>query len=105
MDRLAAAIARVKDGTSLYWAFWDPAETAADHQVEIRLDLPAGAIAKFEPPPGWHVHEARPDGSVFLRRSHRISRETVAEMLIEALHLAASNGGRFHSWAHGDPLA
>ena len=105
MDRLAAAIARVKDDTSLYWAFWDPADPAADQQVEIRLDLPDGGTAKLEPPPGWHIHEARPDGSVFLRRRQRMSREAVAEMLIEALHLAASNGGRFHSWAHGEALA
>lgn len=104
MDRLAAAIARVKDGTSLYWDFWDPAGPAADHQVEIRVDLHDGETARFEPPPGWHIREARSDGSVFLRRAQPVSREAVAEMLIEALHLAASNGAKFHSWAHGETL-
>jgi hypothetical protein len=105
MDRLAAAIDAVNDGTSLYWAFWESADPAGDQQVEIRLDLSDGATAKFEPPPGWRIHEVRSDGSVFLRRRQPMSREAVAGMLVEALRLAAANGARFHSWAHGENLA
>jgi hypothetical protein len=104
MDRLEESIRRVRDRTSLYWAFHDPADGLDEQEVEVRLDLPAEVARRFEAPPGWRVQEIKWGQAVFMRRCQRVSETEVEEMLIEVLRLAASSSGTFHSWAHQPSL-
>ncbi|MGZ8284340.1 MAG: hypothetical protein ACXW27_07480 [Allosphingosinicella sp.] len=102
VDRLEEAIRRVRDRTSLYWAFHDPAEAgAAAQDVEVRLDLPLDGARRFEAPPGWRVREIKWGRAVFMRRRQRVSEAEVEEMLVEMLRLAHAQSGQLHSWTCG----
>ncbi len=106
LDRLEEAIRRVRDRSSLYWAFYRAEEEPdGDQEVEIRLDLPTGAAGLFEAPPGWRIHEITSSRALFMRRRQPLSEVGVEEMLIEMLRLAEASSATFHSWAHGSDLA
>jgi hypothetical protein len=106
VDRLEEAIRRVRDRSSLYWAFHDPADSGAgEREVEVRLDLPADEAQRFEAPPGWRVKEIKWGRAFFLRRRQGVSEAEVEEMLIEMLRLAEASSATFHSWAQDSDLA
>lgn len=96
--RLEEAIRRVRDRTSIYWAFHDPADGSDEQEVEVRLDLPGGTAQRFEAPPGWRLSEMKWGRSVFIRRRQGISEAEIEEMLVGMLRLAAASSGTFHSW-------
>lgn len=99
------AIAEVRDGTSLYWAFYEPpAGGQGEGQVEDRFNAMPAAVSAFVPPRGWAVDRIQWGDTLFLRRRQSLDRGAIEEMLIEALRFAASQELGFHSWLHGPGL-
>jgi hypothetical protein len=105
MGRLETAIAKVRDGSSLCWAFYEPEHPHREIElVEVRLN------ARPEP---WQASSPPPDGpspvcnwgdTLFLRRRQPLERSTVEAMLVEVLQIAAPNGMQLHSWLHDQAI-
>lgn len=106
MSSLRKAIGAVRDGTSLYWAFYRPEDAQAEAEaeaevVEVRLNATPQSVGSFTPSSGWVVDRVQWGDTLFLRREQSLERNAVEEMLVEALQLANANGMTLHSWLHG----
>ena len=102
MSNLHDAVAKVRDGSSLYWGFYHLEDRQADSAlVEVRLNATPEIIASFVAPGGWEVERVRWSDTLFLRRHQSLEPEAVEAMLIELLELAAAKGMQLHSWLHG----
>jgi hypothetical protein len=105
MSRLQQAIAKVRDGSSLYWGSYCPEDRQEDPEmVEARLNATPEIVADFVTPEGWTLERVQWGDTLFLRRRQSLEHEAVEAMLIELLELAAARGMRFHSWIHGTDL-
>ena len=105
MSALQNAIAAVRDGSSLYWAFYDPDESRSNPElVEARLNATPEIIAQFTPSQGWSVKRIQWGDTLFLRRHQSLERGAIETMLIELLELAAREGMQLHSWVHGSMI-
>jgi hypothetical protein len=103
MSSVHEAIARVRDGSSLYWGFYQPDERQRDPElVEVRLNATPEAVAAFVAPQGWELERVQWGDTLFLRRHQSLERDAVEAMLIEMLEFAHASGMRLHSWLHGD---
>lgn len=90
MSNLRDAVAKVRDGSSLYWAFYHPEDRQADPEiVEVRLNATPEIVADFVAPEGWQVERIQWGDTLFLRRHQSLESEAVEAMLIELLELAA----------------
>ncbi|MGV3457155.1 hypothetical protein [Sphingomonas sp.] len=105
MTRLDDSIQSIRDGTSLYWAFYDLDHVTGEELVEVRFDGMADSDPTFIAPPGWQIDRIERDSVIFVRRYQAVSRDAVAIMLEEMLQHAATHRYRFHSWLHGSALA
>ena len=102
MSRLDHAVAQVRDGTSLYWAFYDPQDADGDRsEVEVRLNGTKESVSNFIAPEGWQIHRVEEGDTLYLRREQPLDRAAVEDMLIRMLDLAAANRMQLHSWLHG----
>lgn len=102
MSSLKEAIGAVRDGSSLYWAFYRPEDAQAEADVvEVRLNATPESLARFLPTNGWVVNRVQWGDTLFLRREQSLERQPVEDMLVEVLGLAAENEMRLHSWLHG----
>jgi hypothetical protein len=102
MSNLHDAVANVRDGSSLYWAFYHPEDRQADPElIEVRLNATPEIVGAFVAPEGWQVERVRWGDTLFLRRHQSLEPEAVEAMLIELLELAAAKGMHLHSWLHG----
>ena len=105
MSNLHDALAKVRDGSSIYWAFYGPDDRQCDLElVEVRLNATPEIIAGFVPPGAWQVERIQWGDTLFLRRHQSLEREAVEAMLIELLELAAAKGMQLHSWVHGSMM-
>ncbi|QDX27125.1 hypothetical protein FPZ54_14680 [Sphingomonas suaedae] len=100
MNRIDDAIQSVREGTSLYWAFYDPGQMF----VEVRFDAEADSSPTFIAPPGWQIDRIEQNGVMYVRRYQPIGRAAIELMLEEMLQHAGTYRYRFHSWLHGDGL-
>jgi len=102
MSSLQEAIGAVRDGSSLYWAFYraETAKAEAD-VVEVRLNGTPESVASFALPSGWVVNRVQWRDTLFLRREQSLERQPVEDMLVEVLASADANGMRLHSWLYG----
>ena len=99
------AVAKVRDGSSLYWAFYHPESGRADPDlVAVRLNATPDIVASFIAPDGWQVKRVQWGDTLFLRRHQSLEPEAVEAMLVEVLELAAARGLQLHSWLHGPNL-
>jgi hypothetical protein len=102
MSSLHEAIGAVRDGSSLYWAFYHPEDAQAEVGiVEVRLNATPESVAIFTPSNRWAVNRVQWGDTLFLRREQSLERESVEDMIVEVLELAAANGMTLHSWLHG----
>ena len=102
MSNLHDAVAKVRDGSSIYWTFYWPEDQQADPElVEARLNATPESLASFVAPQGWQIERVQWGDTLFLRRHQSLEREAVEAMLVELLELAASEGMQLHSWLHG----
>jgi hypothetical protein len=102
MSSLQQAVAKVRDGSSVYWTFYDPERRQKGPElVEVRLNATPEIVTSFVPPEGWEVERVQWGDTLFLRRHQSLEREAVEAMLVELLELAAANGMQLHSWLHG----
>ena len=101
MSSLQEAIANVRDGSSLYWAFYHPEDWRDPELVEARLNATPETVASFVAPDGWELERVQWGDTLFIRRQQSLEREAVEAMLIELLELANARGMRLHSWLHG----
>lgn len=86
MSSLQEAIANVRDGSSLYWAFYHPDDRQNDPEfVEARLDASPDIVASFVAPDGWKLERVQWGDTLFLSRRQSLAREAVEAMLIELL--------------------
>lgn len=105
MSSLQEAIANVRDGSSLYWIFYDPEDRQNDPElVEARLNATPAIVASFVAPDGWELERVECGDTLFIRRQQSLERGAVEAMLIELLELANSQGLRLHSWLHGSNI-
>lgn len=105
MSSLQEAIGAVRDGSSLYWAFYHSEDGQPEGEVvEVRLNATPESIASFTPSSGWVVDRVQWGDTLFLRREQSLERNAVEQMLVEVLELADANGMRLHSWLHGPDL-
>jgi hypothetical protein len=105
MSSLREAVANVRDGSSLYWAFYHPEDRQKDPElVEVRLDATPEIVASFVAPDGWELERVQWGDTLFIRRHQSLEREAVEAMLIELLELANEQGMRLHSWLHGSNI-
>ena len=90
----------------MVWVFRSSAglDRREAHEVEIRLDLPPEQLAQVVDFPGWRVAEKHDDGTLFLRREQPLTNAALRLLFREALVLAHTRGGRFHSWMHKPDL-
>jgi len=105
MTNLDNAIARVKDGSSLYWMFYHPDDVQEYEIVEVRFNGHEGLVNKFIPPIGWTLHRIQWDDTFFIRRLQLMRKQDVEDMLCEMLRFAAKNDAQLHSWEAGGDLA
>jgi hypothetical protein len=102
VTRLHEALAEVRDGSSLYWAFYHPEDRQSDPElVEARLNATPRDVANFVVPEGWNLERVQWGDTVFLRRHQSLERKAVESLLIELLELANARGMQLHSWLHG----
>ena len=102
MSSLQQAVAKVRDGSSLYWAFYHPDDPQGDPElVEVRLNATPEIAANFVAPEGWELERVQWGDTLFLRRHQSLEPKAVEAMLVELLELAAARGMRLHSWLHG----
>ena len=102
MGRLETAIAKVRDGSSLYWGFYEPEHPHRESElVEVRLNARPETVASFVVPAGWTLARVQTGDTLFLRRQQSLERSTVEAMLVEVLQIAAANGLQLNSWLHG----
>lgn len=105
MSSLEEALAKVRDGSSLYWAFYDPENQSNDAEVvEARLNATAEIVASFVAPDGWRLDRVQWGDTLFVSRHQSLEREAIEAMLIELLELANAQGMQLHSWLHGPSL-
>ena len=105
MRNLEKAIAEVRDGSSLAWAFYHPpADGHGEEQVEVRLNATPEAVGAIVPPSGWTVDRVQWGDTLFLRRRQSLERGAIEEMLVKILQFAASQNLQFHSWLQGPGL-
>ena len=105
MNSLQRALADVRDGSSLYWAFYNSEERQEGPElVEVRLDATSEIVASFVCPDGWDLERVQWGDTLFLRRRQSLDSEAVEAMLAEVIEFTAANGMRFHSWLHGSNL-
>ncbi len=104
MTGLDDSIQSIRDGTSLYWAFYDPDHVTGNELVEVRFEGVTHSNPAFIAPPGWQIDRIEQNSVMFVRRYQPISRAAVALMLEEMLQHAATHRYRFHSWLHGNAL-
>jgi hypothetical protein len=99
---LAAAIDRACRPASRYWLHLHKLpDPEANHEIEIRIDVPLHIVSNLTEIPPWRVVRTRPDtGLVFLRRFQPLTHEAVKAMIADAITLAYRYGGQFHSWTH-----
>ena len=102
MSSLQQAIAEVRDGSSLYWAFYEPDDRqgGGSKLVEARLDATPEIVASFVAPHNWKLERVQWGDTLFLRRHQSLEPNAIEAMLIELLELANSGGLRLHSWLH-----
>jgi hypothetical protein len=102
MSSLQQALAEVRDGSSLYWAFYHPDDRQDDTElVEARLNATPEIVANFVAPGDWELERVQWGDTLFLRRHQSLEPEAVEAMIVELLELAAASGMRLHSWLHG----
>jgi hypothetical protein len=102
MSSLQEAVAHVRDGSSLYWAFYHPEDRQKDPElIEARFNATPEIVERFVPPDGWELERVQWGDTLFIRRQQSLERESVEAMLIELLELASMQGMRLHSWLHG----
>lgn len=102
MSSLQQAVADVRDGSSLYWAFYHPEDRKGDPEVvEIRLDATPEIVANFVAPEGWQLDRVEWGDTLFLRKHQSLELEAVEAMLLEVLEHVSARGMRLHSWLHG----
>lgn len=66
MGTLQQAISAVCDGSSLYWAFYEPDNGKADRGiVEVRLNASVDDATNFFPTTGWIVERIQWDDAIF----------------------------------------
>jgi hypothetical protein len=99
MSRLEQAIAKVLDGSSLYWGFYSPESSGVYGTVEVRLNGSPDTVTAFIPPQGWVVDRVQWASAVFLRRQQLLDRSAIETMLVAMLELASAKGMRLHSWS------
>ena len=104
MSSLQEAIAAVRDGSSLYWAFFRPEDAQAAAEVEVRLNATPESVASFAPVNGWVINRVQWGDTLFLRREQSLERQQVEDMVVEVLELAAANGMTLHLWLHGSDV-
>ncbi|QGN55612.1 hypothetical protein [Novosphingobium sp. Gsoil 351] len=105
MSSSQQALSEVRDGSSLYWAFYHPEDRQKDPElVEVRLNATPEIGASFVTPDGWKLERVQWGDTPFLRRHQSLEREAVEAMLLELLELADAKGMRLHSWLHGSNL-
>lgn len=106
-EALQQSIDRVCARDSLYWAFRHGRTRAfgVQQEVEIRIDLPSGRLDDATEWYGWTLAKLDKDlEAVFLRRRQTVRDDDLRRLFVDALTLAHANGGRFHSWVHGDEV-
>ena len=102
MSSLQKAVADVRDGSSLYWAFYHPEDRRKDPElVEVRLNATPEIVGNFVVPNGWELERVQWGDTLFIRRHQSLEREAVEAMLIDLLELANEQGMRLHSWLQG----
>lgn len=103
---LRRRILRLWNQGSTVWRFRHSAglDRRKAHEVEIRLDLPPETLAQNLDFAGWRIAQMSDDGMLFLRREQPLTNVALRRLFREALVLAHTNGGRFHSWMHKPDL-
>ena len=105
MSSLQDAIAQVRDGSSLYWAFYAPEGRQNDPElVEARLNATPEIVEHFVVPDGWEVSRVQWSDTLFIRRRQSLDQKAVEAMLVDLLKLADTQGMQFHSWMHGPDI-
>lgn len=105
MSSLQDAVASVRDGSSIYWAFYHPEDRQKDPElVEVRLNATPEIVGSFFPPAGWELERVQWGDTLFIRRHQSLEREAVEAMLVELLELAFAQGMQLHSWLHGSNI-
>jgi hypothetical protein len=101
MSPLEKAVADVRDGSSLYWAFYGPEDRQTGLQrVEVRLNATPETASHFVAPEGWEVERVQWGDTLYLIRQQSLEPHAVETMLVAMLELAASEGMQLHSWIH-----
>lgn len=91
MSKIEDAIRAVRDGSSLYWAFWEPEGVSGADIVEVRLNVTASDSETLVLPLVWARFNGRQSGALYLRRCQPLDREAVEQMLVEILTFASDN--------------
>ena len=105
MSSLQEAVRAVRDGSSVYWAFYCPGDAQAEADVvEVRLNATPESISCFAPTNGWVVNRVQWGDTLFLRREQSLQRPPVEDVLVEVLELADEKGMQLHSWLHSPAL-
>lgn len=104
MVQIDKILEEIRDGTSLYWAFYAPDDTGDVEAIEVRLNASIRSAKRFIAPNGWTLHRIQWNDTLFIRRQQQMDREAIEEMLCEMLQFAAVHGMTFHSWQAGPGL-
>jgi hypothetical protein len=107
LDALGAAIRRARRKGSYYWLFRhaQDLDLSARHELEVRIDLPVGAVIANASALGWRLaHHDRARGMLFIRREQPLTDAALRDMFAEVLAFASEHGGKFHSWMHKPDL-
>jgi hypothetical protein len=105
MGYLKDAIDKIRDRSSIYWAFYYPAELGDVETVEVRLNGTSEFASEFDPPNGWVLHRIQWSDTFFIRRRQAMNESEIEKMLLEMLRFADEKGMQFHSWDAGPTIA